>query len=274
MDGWSTNPNITSNDMPRSRSLGEWAGYNMVRGRDIEIDFNIGYANAGQTTAALLQTLTAALNPVMQGWLAPNTEQPLWIQLPGQPLLCAMVRVQKSALPYTFDYANSGVMKGSVWFHATDPRLYAAPVQFTGTVASGAAVNFGPYNGNIDVLPRVTFANATGTTTGITLTATVALNSSYAGGLAATAWVINPEPGSAPNGTTYTVDTDLHLITKSGNPYFSASAASPTWPSLFSLVPGICNSQGTSYNYGKVVPTFTGGGTLTVTLQYAPAYLL
>ena len=275
MEGFSTNPNISTGDVPRSRATGEFAGYNMVRGRDIEIDINVGYFNSGQTTQQRVQTLTAALNPVLSANALPNAELPLWVQIPGQPIMCAMVRLQRSAFPYTPDYANSGIMKGSMWFHATDPRLYGAPVQYSATVSSGGTVQTSAnYAGNIDVMPQVSFVNASGTNSAVTLTATTGMTSGFTGGL--TAWIVNAEPSTvASSSTTYLVDTDTHLITKTtsgtSSPYYSALASAPTWPNLFTGVPGIWPGSGVR---AQVVPTFTGGGTLTVTLTFAPGFLL
>ena len=259
-------PSLASNDQQRSRQHGEFAGFNLLAGREIEIDLAVGYANSGSTTQARVRALQAAVNPMLTGTTTPNAELPLWMQLPNDTLVCSMCRLVKSSWPYDANWANSNLSKGNLWFHATDPRLYGQPVQVqvTGTSPLTAVTT---YTGNIDVNPQATLVLPSGASTA-TITGYSNTNSSGASGTSG--WSVNVEPGTTTGSTTYIVDSDLHTVTKAGSPYYNAAATTPTWTSIETTTTAMLGSSG----YASIIASWSGGGSATLTLNYCPAWVL
>lgn len=118
-------PTIRTGDAPRPRDHGELIGLDLYSGRDITFDLE-AESSSGVVESTLLTLAAATLTGL-------TTEQPLWFQLPGLPLLAVMCRPRKRTTTWDvgFQIGNVGVV--SVQFHATDARVYTAP-SLTATV--------------------------------------------------------------------------------------------------------------------------------------------
>lgn len=82
------------------------------------------YGSGKAGFAAALSALRAAIST--EG----NTEYPLWIQMPGQPLVACMARVLKAGVKYDITADIGGLLRSvPIQFEATDPYLYSAPTQ-------------------------------------------------------------------------------------------------------------------------------------------------
>ena len=263
IQGVSDLPMLNTGDVARARVHGEFPGYNLLAGRDIDVSLDLGFKNGALTSQVLLKNLQVAINANLTNTVAVNAELPLWIQIPNRPVMGAMVRIKDAKYPYTFDYANSGRITPELWFHATDPRFYGNPVSTTQSFSSAttASIPTITYAGDVDMNPIVTFASTSTGMSNVTVTCTV-------GGVAQ--WKINLEPGTVPTATTYVIDTDLHTITKAGSAYYSASATAPTWPNPISLVGGMMTSSSKS---AVISASWTGSGNGSLKVDYAPAYL-
>lgn len=112
-------PDVRSSDQPRSRQHGEFAGIDLLGGRDIDVQITVTAKHPDDTTwQALSQALVAGL----------PQELPLTMQIPGVALgneLQVQARVRRLSLPVDMDY-YVGVGRGAVSFHLTDPRLYSS----------------------------------------------------------------------------------------------------------------------------------------------------
>lgn len=114
---------VRSGNTERPRTRGAFVGTNLLKTRTITASLDVGppfgsYSNLPGALAALRKASST------EG----TTEYPLWVQLPGFPLVCAMARVIKKSLPYDVS-ADLGqlIQGGSIQWEATDPYLYAAP---------------------------------------------------------------------------------------------------------------------------------------------------
>jgi len=264
MEGWTDLPVIASGDGRRGRTFGELPGYNFLAGRDIDCMLDLGFKNGLSTTQGLLQSLQIAMLPLQTGVALPNQELPLWVQIPNRPVVCAMARVMKIGAPYNMDYANSGRIPVQLWWHATDPRLYGAPVQTSQSYTSTTSVSIPTitYAGDVDMNPQITFTNTSGSVSKVTVSCSI-------GGIAK--WSINIEPGTVANNSAYVIDTDLHTVTKAGVGYYPATGNAPTWPNLIAGVGGMMTSSSKSV---VISASWTGSGTGTLKVNYAPAYLV
>lgn len=125
-------PDIRSGNTDRPRTRGAFVGANLLKTRQPTMTLDVGpqgsnYGGYGSLRAAL-QALTSACSN--EG----TTEYPLWVQLPGWPLVCAMSRVMKKSIPYDVTADLGGLVKGAtIQWEATDPYFYSAPTQ-TATV--------------------------------------------------------------------------------------------------------------------------------------------
>lgn len=111
-------PAIRTADVARPRDHGEFGGLDLYGGRDITFDLNT--MTDGVSLQSALLSLAAATDVAM------TNEQPLWFQLPNLPLMAIMCRPRKRTIPFDIAY-SSGQALPVVQFHATDPRIYAAP---------------------------------------------------------------------------------------------------------------------------------------------------
>lgn len=114
---------IRNGDEPRARDHGQTIGLDLFGGRDITFDLE-AESSSGQVETTLL-TLAQVTTPGL------TTEQPLWFQLPGMPLLAVMCRPRKRTLPWDVGYQIGNVAQVSAQFHATDPRVYTAGAAVT-----------------------------------------------------------------------------------------------------------------------------------------------
>ena len=117
-------PAVNTGDIARPRDQGELRGLDFIGGRDLTLDLQIWTPGSGSNLQALQSTLAGVTNPNSQ-----TTETPLWIQLPNLPLLASMARPRKRTIAFDIDYSAAQVAKPIIQWHATDPRLYAAPQQ-------------------------------------------------------------------------------------------------------------------------------------------------
>jgi hypothetical protein len=205
---------IRTGDLSRSRDHGELIGLDLYGGRDISIDLEA--EDAGSGVQATLLTLAAATV------VGATTEQPLWFQVTGYPLLCVMCRPRKRTAPWDVGYQIGKVGVVSTQFHATDPRLYAATLTATVGLASPTTGATFP----------VTFPMTFGTVAPSGVTVTNAGNTETRPVLVITGPVTNPSVANStitgaptlqfsnPNQVGYTVnsgdqlviDTDTHSI--------------------------------------------------------------
>jgi hypothetical protein len=123
-------PPVANGDVARPRDTGEFIGLDFLRGRDITMTVDLTSSAAGVASAA--QALATAFVPPSDG----QTETPLWIQLPGLPLMCASVRVRKRSGIIDLAWSQGYVKASIIGMHATDPRVYAPTIGSTIDLAS------------------------------------------------------------------------------------------------------------------------------------------
>jgi hypothetical protein len=114
---------IRSGDVGIPRDHGQFMGLDIFGGRDVLIDLWI--KSGGSSLQATQLELAAATN------VMPDSEMPLWFQLPTLPVLCVMCRPRKRPGKIESDYAAANIYKPTLSFHATDPRIYGAGVATT-----------------------------------------------------------------------------------------------------------------------------------------------
>lgn len=269
-------PAILGGDLSRPREHGDFIGLDVYAGRDIVIAGDV--TTDGTSLASALKTLAAAT--ITTG----NTETPLWVQLPGLPLLSTLCRPRKRSIPVGISWSG-GLAPMALAFHSTDPRLYGVALQTSGGLgAHGSGLHppitfpaaFG--GGSSATVLTITNAGNVETRPILVLTGPVTNPVIYN---ATTGWQIsisNPtQTGYTLNaGDTLVIDTDTHAVTYTASGTTVGSTrqnwivAGSTWPSyvgqVAGLTPGANLVQFTSADAGDVA------GTLAV--QYAPAYLI
>lgn len=114
---------IQHGDVQRPRDHGQLIGLDVYGGRDVTLDLEV--VNDGTSLASALSSLAAATGVGL------TTEQPLWFQIPGMPLLAVMCRARKRTIPMDAAYATGQLAIATVQFHATDPRIYSAGTEAT-----------------------------------------------------------------------------------------------------------------------------------------------
>lgn len=263
---------IRSGDAGRPLDQGEFIGWDLYGGRDITVSYWIA-ADGGSSLQALLAPFRAAT--VIGGVI----EQPLWIKLPGTPLLVCSVRARKRTLNVDVNYGAAQLAKPVVQFHATDPRFYSTPTQTqaVGLAQPGAGLTF-------PVTFPVTFGQSGGSAT------IQAVNSGdtevrpilVIAGPVTNPWVSNGSlPGApilqfsnpfqngytVPAGDTLTVDLDWQTISyqTAGS---TQSSQVPDWlvygSTWWNLPPGT-----NSISWGSSDSAATGA---TLTVQWASGY--
>jgi hypothetical protein len=114
---------VRSGNTPRPRTRGSFVGMNLLDTRTITATLDVGppFGSYGNLASALASLRTACST---EG----STEQPLWIQLPNQPLVACMARVTgfDPAWDVTADLGST-IKSVPLQFEATDPYLYVAP---------------------------------------------------------------------------------------------------------------------------------------------------
>ena len=269
-------PTVLNGDLARPREFGDFIGLDVLAGRDIVITGDV--VSDGTSLAHALEVLAQAT--ITTG----NTETPLWLQLPGLPLLSTLCRPRKRTSPITVAWSG-GLAPLALGFHSTDPRLYGVAQQVSGGLgAHGSGLHF----------PATFPASFGGGSSATVLTITNAGNVEMRPVLVLTGPMTNPVVQNATTGwaisisnptqTGYTlnagdtlvIDTDTHAVTYTASGTTIGSSrrnwvvAGSTWPNYVNgvagLAPGSNTVQFTSGDAGAV------GGTLAI--QYAPAYII
>lgn len=260
-------PPVRAGDVPRPRDQGQFAGLNLLDGRDPTFDLGVipwSYATAWDAR----QALATAFSP---GVL---TETPLYYRPPSAesnaPTLVCMARCTKfdwpldtlalQGHPPTFESAaaaGGGMYHVAAQFHATDARWYAAPSTATGPVTPGNSTTINN-TGSYEMRPVLVI-------TGPCTSPAIANNT-----LAATITFhdpSNPSPYDLLAGDYLTVDLDSHAVTK----YVASSATTisvPNWQVTgsvwWNLVPG---------NNVIAFSAAASAAGVGLTIKWAPAYL-
>lgn len=115
-------PQVRTGDTDRALDTGQLQGLNFLGGRDVTLTLELATADVASAVTAL--TDLAAATAVA------NTELPLWLNLAGTPL-ALMATVRKRQFPVDMAF-TAALVRVTLAFHATDPRLYGAPT--TGSV--------------------------------------------------------------------------------------------------------------------------------------------
>lgn len=134
---------VESGDPNRARQRGQYIGLDLMAGRDITLTMDVGPAlgSYSSTTDALnhlrAATNTAASDPASFNAGIANanpgeTEWPLFVQFPNQPLVASMCRPVKRNIPIDLAFSlGKMAQKVAVQFHATDPYFYSETQQST-----------------------------------------------------------------------------------------------------------------------------------------------
>lgn len=132
-------PDVRSGNQDRPRTRGAFVGSNLLKSRELTATLNVAppfgtYA----TLAGALQALRAASST--EG----TTEYPLWVQLPGMPLVCTLARVLKANVVWdTIGALGQVVQNAAIQWEATDPYLYSAPTSSQTVGLAGPSTGFG-----------------------------------------------------------------------------------------------------------------------------------
>lgn len=124
-------PPVSGGDVQRDLDQGEFAGLDVLPGRDMTMAI-IVQAGGALTFDEARQQIGGAMA------VAGSTEQPLFIQLPSGLYAC-MARPRKYSGPVDLHSVQAGAALISVAMHATDPRWYAQPTQQTSIAPGGTA---------------------------------------------------------------------------------------------------------------------------------------
>jgi hypothetical protein len=122
-------PDVLAGDQQRAEDQGEFAGLDVLPGRDITIIQNItAGALAGQKPTAAQLAVLANARMTLGGVLGVKgtEEEPLWVQTEAGIFAC-MARPRKHHFPWNSTVFITGSVTATTLFHATDPRWYAAP---------------------------------------------------------------------------------------------------------------------------------------------------
>jgi len=127
-------PDVATADMQRALDQGEFAGVDVLPGRDITIVQSVSYPGAPtgmRPTPAQQIALDQAVR-ALGGVFGPGgaTEQPLWLQMASGVFAC-MARPRKHNCPLDINRVLAGGTVATTLLHATDPRWYAAPSKST-----------------------------------------------------------------------------------------------------------------------------------------------
>lgn len=138
-EGWDK-PDVRSGNQNWSFWPGASVGFNALGTRKPVISLDVGrpYGSYGTLANAVNALVTACST---EG----STEYPLWVQLPGMPLVCTYARVLKTNFPWDITADLGGLLQGgSIQFECTDPYLYSAPSIATSISLPGPAGGFTP----------------------------------------------------------------------------------------------------------------------------------
>jgi Phage tail protein len=251
-------PAIRSGDSGRPRDQGEFIGLDLMAGREVTVTGELNIK-----TESSWEELASATLP------GGTVEKPLFLSLPGYPILAAMSRVRKRNMPVDIKFTLGNLADVTLLFKASDPRWYGETKRATtspshalgfkwphkygykygaGSVAGSVSVTNA---GNYETRPKLivegpcTNPSITNATVGATLAFAVTLNT----------------------GDRLVIDTDMHTATL----YSSGTTVGTT--RLGSLVPGsqwwALEAKTTS-----TVQFLAGSSEGSLTVEYAPAYVL
>jgi Phage tail protein len=251
-------PAVRSGDSGRPRDQGEFVGLDLMAGREVTV---VGELNI-RTEHSWAELATATLP-------SGTIEKPLFLSLPGYPILAAMSRVRKRQMPVDIKFALGNLADVTLLFKASDPRWYGETKRATtaptntpgfkyshkyaykyggGSVAGAVSV---ANAGNYETRPKLivegpcTNPSITNATVGATLAFAVTLNT----------------------GDRLVIDTDMHTAT-----LFGAGTSVGT-TRLGTLVPGsqwwALEAETTS-----TIQFLAGSSEGTLSVEYAPAYVL
>jgi hypothetical protein len=164
-------PKVRSGDAQRPLYQGEFAGIDVLAGRDIMVtlfDQEINSTEMGDDLSALQYWLQPPLDGV--------TEMPMWFYRPTQfETLACLVRVRQYGLQGGNDFAYSHIAKPIISLHATGALLYGPTAETEASSGSDATcVN----NGSMPCAPYIILY---GPGTGLTVTNTTAPGAPYMG---------------------------------------------------------------------------------------------
>jgi hypothetical protein len=120
-------PDVRSGNQDRAQQRGAFIGANQLKTRTFTTTLDIGppfgsYTNLAGAIAAF-RAMTSTEGAV---------EYPLWVQIPGFPLVCTLARVLKSNVKWDITADLGHLVQGAtVQFESTDPYLYSAPTVAT-----------------------------------------------------------------------------------------------------------------------------------------------
>lgn len=118
-------PDVRSGNTDKAQFPGAWIGMNQLKPRQITVTLDIM-----KTTTETLPQVVAPLRGMCS--TEGSTEYPLWLQLPGFPLVCCMARVLKAPRNWDVLADLGGLIKDApIMFEATDPYFYLAPTTST-----------------------------------------------------------------------------------------------------------------------------------------------
>ena len=123
-EGWDK-PDVRSGNIAWAFWPGASVGNNQLNTRKPVVTLDVGrpYGSYG-TLANAVSALVTACSSSTEG----TTEYPLWVQLPGMPLVCTYARVLKTNFPWDITADLGGLLQGgSIQFECADPYLYSAP---------------------------------------------------------------------------------------------------------------------------------------------------
>lgn len=116
-------PKVRSGNQLVAQGPGAWPGTNQLNTRTIDISFDIAppfgdYGNLYGALAALRDACST------EG----SDEYPLWVRIPGSPVVCSYARVTRSNRPWDLGADLGSIVQNSpIEWEATDPYLYGAP---------------------------------------------------------------------------------------------------------------------------------------------------
>lgn len=134
-------PDVRSGNVNWAMWPGASVGNNQLGTRKPVVTLDVGPFASGYGSYGTLANAVAAL--VAACSTEGSTEYPLWIQLPGMPLVCTYARVLKTNFPWDLTADLGGLLEnGSIQFECTDPYLYSAPSTSTSLSLPGPAGGF------------------------------------------------------------------------------------------------------------------------------------
>jgi hypothetical protein len=151
---------INTGDAQRPLEGGEFIGVDVMRGRDIVLDFLSPHQSrlAQSPTATDLAALASERRAFASAMAAKGVRAtPLFIADDTGAVFAVMARPRAWAAPKTQEEWMTGAGRYHAAFHATDWRLYAAPTKRT-TISDAASGTLGTCvnNGNVEMRPLLT----------------------------------------------------------------------------------------------------------------------